>query len=99
MIQFQKNKLFCFAAILLLIGFAALTFHPLIHATHHASDKDDADHCAICQFAATLGFILFCVFLLFLRTQQERFNLLEFGQLLQFKLLSPIYGRAPPTLS
>jgi hypothetical protein len=99
MIQFQKNKLFYSAAILLLIGFAALTFHPLIHALHHAGDKDDADHCAICQFATTLGFILFCVFLLFLRTQLKRFNFSEFKQTLPFKFLSPIHGRAPPSLS
>ena len=99
MIQFQKNKLFYSAAILLLIGFAALTFHPLIHAIHHVGDKDDADHCAICQFATTLGFILFCVFLLFLRTQQEQFSFSEFKQSLPFKFLSPIHGRAPPSLS
>ena len=98
MIQFQNNTLVRFAAILLLIGFAALTFHPLIHATHHAGDKDDADHCAICQFVTTLGFILFCVFLLFLRMQQERFNFSEFKQSLPFKFLSPIHGRAPPVL-
>ena len=99
MIQLQKNKLFQFAAILLLVGFAALIFHPLIHATHHASDKDDADHCPLCQFIAALGFIFFCVFLLFLRTQQERFDLLESRQSLPFKFLSPIRGRAPPVFS
>ena len=99
MIQFQKNKLFHFAAILLLVGFAALTFHPLIHATYHVGDKDGADHCALCQFATTLGFILFCIFLLFLTTQQERFYSLAFKQSLPFKFLSPIRDRAPPSLS
>ncbi|GEM_PF-3196063 len=99
MIQFQKNRAFQFAAILLLIGFAAFAFHPLIHATHHVGDKDDADHCPLCQFVVALGFILFCVFLLFFRAQQERFNLSEFRQSLPFKFLSPLYGRAPPVLS
>jgi hypothetical protein len=99
MIQFQKNKLFQFTAILLLVGFAALAFHPLVHATHHAGSKDDADHCAICQFATVLGFMLFCIFLFFLRTQQERFDFSEFRQSLPFKFLSPLHGRAPPVLS
>ena len=99
MIRFQRNKLFYFAAILLLVGFAALTFHPLIHATRHAGDKDDAAHCAICQFATTIGFILFCAFLLFFRIQPKRFDFLEFKQSLPFKFLSPIRGRAPPSLS
>ena len=99
MIQFQKNKLFYFAAILLLVGFAAITFHPLIHATHHAGDKDDADHCPLCQFVAGLGFILFCVFLLFLRMQQEQVNFSEFKQSLPLKFLFPLHGRAPPILS
>ena len=99
MIQFQKNKLFQFAAILLLVGLAALTFHPLIHATHHVGDKDDADHCPLCQFVLVLGLILFCVSLLFFRAQQERFNRSEFRQSLPFKFLSPIHGRAPPVLS
>ena len=99
MIQFQKNKWFHFAAILLLVGFAALTFHPLIHALHHDGDKNDADHCSVCQFVMALGLILFCIFLLFLRTQQERFNFSEFKQFLPFKFLSPIHGRAPPSLS
>ena len=99
MIQFQKNKAFHFAAILLLVGFAALAFHPLIHAVHHAGDKDDANHCPLCQFITALGFILFCIFLFFLKTQQERFNLSEFRQSLPFKFLSPLHGRAPPVLS
>ena len=99
MIQFQRNNLFRFAAILLLIGFAALTFHPLIHATHHVGDKDDADHCPLCQYVVALGFILFCVYLLFFMAQQESFNLSEFRQSLPFKFLSPLHGRAPPVLS
>ena len=99
MIQFQKNKLFYSAAILLLVGFAALTFHPLIHATHHVGDKDDADHCAICQFATVLGFILFCIFLLFFKSLKGSFTFPEFKQPLPFKFLSPIHGRAPPSLS
>ena len=99
MIQFQKNKLFHFAAILLLVGFAALAFHPLIHAIHHAGDKGGAGGCSLCQFVAALGFILFCVFLFFLKTQQERFNLSELRQSLPFKFLSPLHGRAPPVLS
>ena len=99
MIQFQKNRAFCFAAVLLLIGFAALAFHPLIHATHHVGDKDDAECCPLCQFVAALGFILFCIFLFFLKMQQERFNLSELRQSLPFKFLSPLHGRAPPVLS
>jgi Na+/melibiose symporter-like transporter len=99
MIQFQRNKLFYFAAILLLVGFAALTFHPLIHATHHVGDKTDADHCAICQFVTTFGFILFCIFLFSFKSLQERFSFSEFKQSLPFKFLSPIHGRAPPSLS
>jgi len=99
MIQFQRNRAFQFAAILLLIGFAAFAAHPLIHATHHVGDKDDADHCPTCQFIAALGFILFCIFLLFFRIQQERFDRSEFRQSLPFKFLSPIYGRAPPVFS
>ena len=99
MIQFQKNNAFRFAAILLLIGFAAFAFHPLTHALHHDGDKEDADHCPLCQFVLVLGLILFCVFLLFFRAQQVRFNLSEFRQSLPFKFLSPIRGRAPPVLS
>ena len=99
MIQFQKNKLFYFAAILLLVGFAALTFHPLIHAIHHVGDKNDSDHCQLCQFSAGLGLILFCIFLFFFKCQLERFNLSRVSQSLPFKFLSPIYGRAPPSLS
>jgi len=83
-----------------LTGFAVLTFHPLIHALHHDGDKDDdADHCPLCRFITALGFILFCIFLLFLKTLQEQFNLSEFEQFLPFKFLSPHYGRAPPVLS
>jgi len=99
MIQFQKNKAFQFAAILLLIGFAAFAFHPLVHATHHVGDKDDANHCPLCQFVAAIGFILLCIFLLFFRAQQEQLNFQEFRQSLPFKFLSPLYGRAPPVLS
>jgi hypothetical protein len=99
MIQFQKNKFFLFAAVLLLIGFAAFTFHPLIHALHHDGDKDNGGDCPLCQFVAALGFILFCVFLFFLKIQQGQFNLLEFRQSLPFKFLSPHYGRAPPVFS
>ena len=100
MITFQKNKLFYFVAILVLVGFAALTFHPLIHALRHDGDKDDdVGHCPLCQFITALGFILFCVFLFFLGTQQERFNFSEFRKSLPLKFLSPHYGRAPPVLS
>jgi len=99
MIRFQKNKLFQFAAVLLLVGFAVFAFHPLIHATHHAGDKDDADNCPSCQFVATLGFILLCIFLLFFRAQREQFTLSEFRQSLPFKFLSPYYSQAPPVLS
>jgi len=99
MIQFQKNKLFQFAAVLLLVGLAALTFHPLIHATHHDGDKDDASDCPLCQFVAALGFILFCIFLFFLKIQQDRFSLSELRQSLPFKFLSPLHGRAPPSFS
>ena len=99
MVQFQKNKAFRFAAVLLLAGFVALAFHPLIHALHHDGDKDDADHRPSCQFVTALGFILFCVFMFFLKTQQARFNLLEPKQFLPFSFLSPHYGRAPPVLS
>lgn len=99
MIRLQHNKAFQFAAILLLVGFAAFAFHPLIHAMHHVGDKDDSDHCPTCQFVSALGFILFFVFLLFFRAQQDRFNLSEFRQSLPFKFLSPLYGRAPPVLS
>jgi hypothetical protein len=99
MIQFQKNRAFHLAAILLLVGFAAFAFHPLIHALHHAGDKDDADNCPSCQFVTALGFILFCVFMFFLKIQQARFGLLECRQFLSFSFLSPHYGRAPPVLS
>jgi len=99
MIQFQRNKSFQFAAILLLVGFAAFAFHPLIHALHHAGDKDDADNCPSCQFVTALGFILFCVFMFFLKTEKIRFNLLEHRQCLSFSFLSPHYGRAPPLFS
>ena len=99
MIQFQKNSAFHFAAVLLLIGFAAFAFHPLLHAIHHAGDKDDAECCPLCQFVAALGFILLCIFLLFFRAQREQFTLSEFRQSLPFKFLSPLYGRAPPVLS
>jgi hypothetical protein len=99
MIQFQKNKSFQLAAILLLVGFAALTFHSLVHATHHAGDKDDAHDCPSCQFVTALGLILFCIFLFFFRAQQKQFHLSEFRQALPFKFLSPHYGRAPPVLS
>ena len=99
MIQFQKNKAFQFAAIFLLIGFAAFAFHPLIHATHHVGDQDDADRCSLCQFITALGFILFCVFLLLLGARQDRFNFSEFRQFLPFKFLFPHDGRAPPVLS
>jgi hypothetical protein len=99
MIQFQKNRAFQLAAILLLVGFAALAFHPLLHAVHHAGDKDAADCCPLCQFITALGFILYCVVLFSLRFQQERFNYSEFRQSLPFKFLSPLHGRAPPVLS
>jgi len=99
MIQFQKNKAFHFAAVFLLIGFAAFAFHPLIHALHHAGDKDDAESCPSCQFVTALGFILFCVIIFFLKAQLTRFNLFEFRQSLPFKFLSPLHGRAPPVLS
>ncbi|MFH0984901.1 MAG: hypothetical protein V1882_05130 [Candidatus Omnitrophota bacterium] len=99
MIQFQRNKSFYFTAILLLAGFVALTFHPLIHAIHHDGDKDDADSCPLCRFVAALGFVLFCVFSFFLKARQVRFDLSEFRQCLPFEFLSPRYGRAPPVLS
>lgn len=99
MTQFQKNRAFQLAAVLLLVGFAVFAFHPLIHALHHAGDKDDADNCPSCQFVTALGFILFCVFSLFFRAQLERFNLSELRQSFPFQFLSPLYGRAPPVLS
>lgn len=80
-------------------GFVAFAFHPLIHATHHAGDKDDADHCPTCQFVAALGFVLLCVFLLFFKTQRKPITLSEFRRSLPFKFLSPYYGQAPPVLS
>ncbi len=99
MIQFQKNKAFHFAAILLLIGLAALAFHPLIHEAVHSGDKSDDGHCFLCQFITALGLILFCIALLFLRDPQERLNVSEFRQSLPFKFLSPIHGRSPPAFS
>ena len=100
MIQFQKNnKLLHFAAILLLIGFAALTFHPLIHAMHHPGEKDGANDCPLCRFVAAFGFILFCIFMFFFRAQQERFDLLEPKHSFPFQFIPPRYGRAPPVLS
>jgi hypothetical protein len=99
MIQFPRNKAFHFAAVLLLIGFAAFAFHPLLHAIHHADDKDDINDCPSCHFVAALGFVLFCIFSFFLKAQQDRFDFSEFRQSLPFKFLSPLQGRAPPVLS
>ena len=99
MIQFQRNRVFQFAAIILLIGFAAFAFHPLVHALHRAGDQDHADGCPSCRFVASLGFVLFCIFLFFLKATQVRFNFREYRLSLPFKFLSPLYGRAPPVLS
>lgn len=99
MILLRENKLFRFVAVLLLVGLAAFALHFSIHATHHAGDKDDADHCPVCQFIAALGFVLFCIFALFFRLQRVRFQTPSFNKFSSAGILSSVYGRAPPVLS
>ena len=94
MLRFQRNKLFCFIGLLLLICLSAAAFHFLAHHDNSA----DTDHCAICQFITTIAVILFCVFLFFFKSQQTRFDFLEFKKILPAQYLSAVSGRAPPLI-
>ena len=95
MLQFQKNKLFYFATLLLLICLSAAAGHFLVHAAHDG-DSASADHCALCRFVSIIGLVLFCIFIFFLKLERAQFNFSEPKHFLPFRYLSAISGRAPP---